>query len=71
MGSLIIENITCSTDMQLVAAFDIGNIGKDAGEFAHVGNLGIQISDVKDLETVLKKTQLMYLLILLQQAQLL
>jgi 4-hydroxy-tetrahydrodipicolinate reductase len=57
MGSLIIENITCSTDMQLVAAFDIGNFGKDAGEFAHVGNLGIQISDVKDLETVLKKTQ--------------
>jgi 4-hydroxy-tetrahydrodipicolinate reductase len=57
MGSLIIENITCSTNMQLVAAFDIGNVGKDAGEFAHVGNLGIQISDVKDLETVLKKTQ--------------
>lgn len=57
MGSLIIENITCSTDMQLVAAFDIGSIGKDAGEFAHVSNLGIQISDVKDLETVLKKTQ--------------
>lgn len=57
MGSLIIENITCSTNMQLVAAFDIGNIGKDAGEFAHVGNLGIQISDVKDLETVLRKTQ--------------
>lgn len=57
MGSLIIENITCSTNMQLVAAFDVGNIGKNAGEFAHVGNLGIQISDVKDLETVLKKTQ--------------
>ncbi|MDI9394628.1 MAG: 4-hydroxy-tetrahydrodipicolinate reductase [Euryarchaeota archaeon] len=57
MGSLIIENITCSTNMQLVAAFDIGNIGKDAGEFAHVGNLGVQISDVKNLETVLKKTQ--------------
>ena len=57
MGSLIIENITCSTNMQLVAAFDVGNIGRDAGEFAHVGNLGIQISDVKDLETVLKKTQ--------------
>ncbi|AKB18798.1 MULTISPECIES: 4-hydroxy-tetrahydrodipicolinate reductase [unclassified Methanosarcina] len=57
MGSLIIENITCSTNMQLVAAFDVGNIGRDAGEFAHVGNLGIQVSDVKDLETVLKKTQ--------------
>jgi 4-hydroxy-tetrahydrodipicolinate reductase len=57
MGSLIVENITCSSDMQLVAAFDINNFGKDAGEFAHVGNLGIQISDVKDLEAVLNKTQ--------------
>ncbi|MGA9187521.1 MAG: 4-hydroxy-tetrahydrodipicolinate reductase [Methanosarcina sp.] len=57
MGSLIVENITCSTDMQLVAAFDINNFGKDAGEFAHVGNLGVQISEVKDLESVLKKTK--------------
>jgi 4-hydroxy-tetrahydrodipicolinate reductase len=57
MGSLIVENITNSADMQLVAAFDINNFGRDAGEFAHVGNLGIQISDVKDLETVLKKTK--------------
>ena len=55
MGSLIVENITCSTDMQLVAAFDISNFGKDAGEFAHVGNLGVQISDVKEIEAVLKK----------------
>jgi 4-hydroxy-tetrahydrodipicolinate reductase len=57
MGSLIIENVTCSTDMQLAAAFDINNFGKDAGEFAHVGNLGVEISDVQDLEAVLKKTQ--------------
>jgi 4-hydroxy-tetrahydrodipicolinate reductase len=57
MGSLIIENITNSTDIQLVAAFDINNFGKDAGEFAHVGNLGVQISDVKDLETVLKESK--------------
>ncbi len=57
MGSLIVENITNSADMQLVAAFDISNFGRDAGEFAHVGNLGIQISDVKDLETVLKKNK--------------
>lgn len=57
MGSLIVENITCSTDMQLVAAFDVNNFGKDAGEIAHVGNLGVQISEVKDLETVLKKTK--------------
>jgi 4-hydroxy-tetrahydrodipicolinate reductase len=57
MGSLIVENITSSPDMQLVAAFDIGNFGKDAGDFAHVGNLGVQISDVKELESVLKKTR--------------
>ena len=57
MGSFIIENITNSTDIQLVAAFDINNFGKDAGEFAHVGNLGVQISDVKDLETVLKESK--------------
>lgn len=57
MGSLIVENITRSSDLQLIAAFDISNIGKDAGEFAHVGNLGVQISDVKELESVLKKTK--------------
>jgi 4-hydroxy-tetrahydrodipicolinate reductase len=57
MGSLIIENITLSADMQLVAAFSTGNFGKDAGECAHVGYLGIPISDVKELGPVLKKTQ--------------
>ncbi|HEY3361602.1 MAG TPA: 4-hydroxy-tetrahydrodipicolinate reductase [Methanosarcina sp.] len=57
MGSLIVENVTNSADMQLVAAFDINNFGRDAGEFAHVGNLGVQISDVKNLETVLKESR--------------
>jgi len=57
MGSLIIENITNSPDTQLVAAFDIGNIGKDAGEMARVGTLGIEVSDVKDLAIVLNKTE--------------
>jgi len=57
MGSLIVENITRSADMQLVAAFSTGNFGKDAGEFAHVGSLGVPISDVKELESILKKTQ--------------
>jgi len=52
-----VENVTSFPDMQLVAAFDIGNFGKDAGEFAHVGNLGVQISDIKELESVLKKTK--------------
>lgn len=57
MGALIIENITNSPETQLVAAFDIGNIGKDAGEMARVGTLGIEVSDVKDLATVLNKTE--------------
>lgn len=57
MGSLIVENITHSANMQLAAAFSTGSFGKDAGEFAHVGNLGVPISDVKELGSVLKKTQ--------------
>ena len=57
MGALIIENITNSPATQHVAAFDIGNIGKDAGEMARVGTLGIEVSDVKDLATVLNKTE--------------
>jgi len=55
MGSLIVETITCFPDIRLVAAFDISNFGKDVGEFARVGNPGIQISDARDLEAVLKK----------------
>jgi 4-hydroxy-tetrahydrodipicolinate reductase len=57
MGSLIVENVTSSGDMQVVAAFDIANFGKDVGEFAHVGNLGVKISDVKNLGTVLKESK--------------
>jgi 4-hydroxy-tetrahydrodipicolinate reductase len=57
LGSLIVENITLSTGMQLAAAFSTSSFGKDAGKFARVGNIRIQISDVKDLRSVLKKTQ--------------
>jgi 4-hydroxy-tetrahydrodipicolinate reductase len=57
LGSLIVENITLSADMQLAAAFSSDNFGKDAGKFSRVGNLGIKISDVKELGSVLKKTQ--------------
>jgi 4-hydroxy-tetrahydrodipicolinate reductase len=56
IGSLIVEKITRSENMQLSAAFGTGNFGKDAGEFAGVRNLGIHISDVKDLGSILKKT---------------
>jgi len=53
MGGLIIQNIVKTADMQLSAAFDILNIGKDAGEMAHTGALGIPISDANDIRQVL------------------
>lgn len=56
MGALIVETITTSPDLQLSAAFDLTNVGKDAGEMARIAPLGIEVSDIKDLERVLKKT---------------
>ncbi len=56
MGKLIISNIMAFDGMQLSAAFDLVNIGKDAGETAQVGSLGVPISDVKDMEKVLKES---------------
>jgi len=56
MGGLIIQNVVKTADMQLSAAFDIFNIGKDAGEMAHTGALGIQISDAKDIRQVLTES---------------
>lgn len=56
MGGMIIENIVKTDNMQLSAAFDINNIGKDAGEMAHVGALGVAVSDANDIKEVLTKT---------------
>ncbi len=56
MGGMIIENIVKTDNMQLSAAFDINNIGKDAGEMAHVGALGVTVSDANDIKTVLTET---------------
>lgn len=56
MGKLIISNIVAYDGIELSAAFDLVNIGKDAGETAQVGNLGVSISDVKDMERVLKES---------------
>ncbi|WP_321419657.1 4-hydroxy-tetrahydrodipicolinate reductase [uncultured Methanomethylovorans sp.] len=56
MGKLIISNIVASDGIELSAAFDLVNIGKDAGEIAQVGNLGVSVSDVKDMERVLKES---------------
>ncbi|WP_094227230.1 4-hydroxy-tetrahydrodipicolinate reductase [Methanolobus psychrotolerans] len=56
MGRLIIDNILRSEDVCLSAAFDLVNIGKDVGEVAHIGALNVPISDVNDMESVLKKS---------------
>ena len=56
MGRFIIENIVKAENMELSAAFDVFNTGKDAGELASVGNLDVPISDVKDLQKVLKES---------------
>ncbi len=56
MGKLIISNIVASDGIELSAAFDLVNIGKDAGEIAQVGNLGVSVSDIKDMERVLKES---------------
>ncbi|MDD2438861.1 MAG: 4-hydroxy-tetrahydrodipicolinate reductase [Methanosarcinaceae archaeon] len=57
MGSLLVETITKTPKLQLSAAFDINNVGKDVGEMARIGTLGIEVSDVKALEAVLKKSK--------------
>ncbi|MGP8321915.1 MAG: 4-hydroxy-tetrahydrodipicolinate reductase [Methanosarcinaceae archaeon] len=56
MGILIIENIVRNYEMRLSAAFDITNVGKDAGEIAHVGTLDIAVSNVDDIKEVLTRT---------------
>jgi 4-hydroxy-tetrahydrodipicolinate reductase len=57
MGGLIIENVLKSQDMKLVAAIDVTNIGKDIGEVMRIKNLGVAVTDAKDIDTVLKKAK--------------
>ena len=47
MGSLIIKNVMQEDDMELVAAFDVRNVGTDLGN--------IKVSDVKDVHEVFTK----------------
>src|SRR5665811_852581 len=56
MGGLIIENVLKSQDLKLVAAIDVTNIGKDIGEVMRIKNLGVAVTDAKDIDTVLKKS---------------
>ncbi|AEH60184.1 dihydrodipicolinate reductase [Methanosalsum zhilinae DSM 4017] len=53
MGGLIIGNIINSDNLELSAAFDISNIGMDAGEVAHAKAQGVKISPAEDMKDVL------------------
>ncbi|MEL4305068.1 4-hydroxy-tetrahydrodipicolinate reductase [Methanococcoides sp. LMO-2] len=57
MGKLLIENIIQMDGIQLSAAFDLVNIGKDVGEVAQLGKLEVPISDVADMAAVLKESK--------------
>jgi len=55
MGSGIIRKIASQSDMQLACAFDVKNVGKDAGECAGISSLGIDICDIKNLAKELRE----------------
>jgi 4-hydroxy-tetrahydrodipicolinate reductase len=57
MGGLIIENVLKSQDLELVAAIDVANIGKDIGEVMRIKSLGVAVTDAKDIDTVLKRSK--------------
>lgn len=45
MGREILKGLSQAGDVEIVGAIDIQNIGKDAGELAGVGPLGVQVTD--------------------------
>lgn len=57
MGTLIIENILKSKDMELVSAIDVVNIDKDIGEVMRVGRLDVAIESAKDIDAALEGTK--------------
>jgi 4-hydroxy-tetrahydrodipicolinate reductase len=60
MGKMIIRQLTKQNDMELVAAIDAPgtpSVGKDAGEFAGVGRLGVKIVGAEKIAEVLKESK--------------
>ncbi len=53
MGRLIVKNVVEDEELELAQAFDVREIGKDAGELAGVGRIGIPITDAGEMENVL------------------
>jgi len=57
MGALIIQRIMATEGITLSAAFDMAFIGEDIGTVIRVGEMGIPVSDPKELGAVLKETK--------------
>lgn len=57
MGSMIIRRVLATEGMEVSAAFDLVNLGKDVGEVIGVGALNVPVSDSKDLGNVLKESK--------------
>jgi len=57
MGQMIVRRIEATDGMKVVAAFDLANVGKDIGEICGLGKLDVPVSDLKELEKVLKETK--------------
>ncbi len=53
MGRLIVQNVVQDEELEIAQAFDVREIGKDAGEIAGVGRIGVPITDAKEMEKVL------------------
>jgi 4-hydroxy-tetrahydrodipicolinate reductase len=56
MGTLIVRRVLATEGMTISAAFDLVNVGKDLGEVAGVGSIGVPVSAPKDLAEVLKNS---------------
>lgn len=54
MGTMLVRRVLATEGMTVSSAFDLVNIGKDIGEVAGVGAIGVPVSDSKDLAQVLK-----------------
>jgi 4-hydroxy-tetrahydrodipicolinate reductase len=57
MGGLIIENILKSSDLKLVCALDVTNIGKDIGEVMRTGKLNVQVEDANKIDAALDRSK--------------
>jgi 4-hydroxy-tetrahydrodipicolinate reductase len=55
MGSLIIRNVAEDKELELVKAFDIRDIGVDAGEKAGIGRIAVPVENGNDIENLLSK----------------